>query len=128
MFDFPRRRMVLSNSGLPYPLVYRAGTRSVETVELAGLPLGTFDGATYEEREVPLSPGDVAVFFTDGLTDARREGDDYGTARLAAQLEAGARAGAGAAELGDRILSDVDGFLGDAPRADDLTLVVVKAR
>src|SRR5262249_46617653 len=62
VLDFPRRRMVLSNSGLPYPLVYRADQRRVETIELAGLPLGTFDGATYEEREVPIASGDVAVF------------------------------------------------------------------
>jgi len=33
-----------------------------------------------------------------------------------------------AAEIGERILSDVDAFLGEAPRADDLTLVVVKVR
>ena len=129
VFDFPQRRLVLANSGLPYPLVYRAAERRVETIELPGLPLGTFDGATYEERVVPFSPGDVAVFFTDGLTDARRRGEDYyDTARLAAQVEAGARAGATAAELGEKILSDVDAFLGEASRADDLTLVVVKAR
>ena len=126
VFDFTAGRMVLGNSGLPYPLVYRAESRRVETVELAGLPLGTFDGASYEERTVPLGPGDAVVFFTDGLTEARREGEDYGTARLAAFIEG---AGAGSAtELGEKILADVDAFLGTAARADDLTLVVVKAR
>jgi phosphoserine phosphatase RsbU/P len=128
VFDFPQRRIVMANSGLPYPLVYRAAERRVETIDLAGLPLGTFDGATYEERVVPIAPGDVVVFFTDGLTEARRRHEDYGTARLAAQVEAFAREGATAAEIGERILSDVDAFLGEAPRADDLTLVVVKAR
>lgn len=126
VLDVPGRRMVLANSGLPYPLVYRAAQRRVETIDLAGLPLGTFDGATYEERVVPLAPGDVVVFYTDGLTEARREGEEYGPARLAAQVEAAATAAA--AELGERILSDVDAFLGDARRADDLTLVVVKIR
>ena len=127
VFDFAQHRMVLANSGLPYPLVYRAAERRVETIELPGLPLGTFESATYEERVVALAPGDIVVFYTDGLTDARRDGEDYyGTARLAAQMEAGANSTAG--ELGERILSDVDGFLGDARRADDLTLVVVKVR
>jgi len=46
--------------------------------------------------------------------------------RLGAQLSAAA--GGTATEIGERILSDVDAFLGDAPRADDLTLVVVKVR
>jgi sigma-B regulation protein RsbU (phosphoserine phosphatase) len=127
VFDFAQHRMVLANSGLPYPLVYRAAERRVETIELPGLPLGTFESATYEERVVALAPGDIVVFYTDGLTDARRDGEDYyGTARLAAQMEAGANSTA--AELGERILSDVDTFLGDARRADDLTLVVVKVR
>jgi serine phosphatase RsbU (regulator of sigma subunit) len=127
VFDFARRRLVLANSGLPYPLVYRAATRRVETIELAGFPLGTFDNASYEEREVPLSAGDVVVFYTDGVTEARREGEEYyGGGRLGAQIEAGA-AGT-AAEIGERILSDVDAFLGEAPRTDDLTLVIVKVR
>jgi len=127
VFDFATRRMTLANSGLPYPLVYRAAGGRVETMDLAGLPLGTFDGATYEERMVPLAAGDVVVFYTDGLTEAHRaDGEDYGPARLAVQLEA---AGSGtAAEIGERILSDVDLFLGEASRTDDLTLVVVKAR
>ena len=112
VFDFPQRRMVLANSGLPYPLLYRAAERRVETIELAGLPLGTFDDATYEERTVPLGPGDVFVFYTDGLTEAQRAtSDDYGTARLR-RAGRGARRRGSAAELGERILADVDAFLG----------------
>src|SRR5262249_51204550 len=72
VLDFGARRMVLANSGLPYPVVYRADRGRVETIDLAGLPLGTFDSATYEERVVPVARGDVVVFYTDGLTEARR--------------------------------------------------------
>jgi phosphoserine phosphatase RsbU/P len=126
VFDFPRRRMVLANSGLPYPLVYRAAERRVETIDLPGFPMGTFTDSTYEERVVPLAAGDVVVFYTDGLTEAHGETDDFGTERLAAQIEAAA--GGTAAEVGESILSAVDAFLQDAPRSDDLTLVVVKVR
>ena len=127
IFDFPQHRMLLANSGLPYPLLYRAASARAEAIDLPGLPLGTFDGATYEERTVTLAPGDVAVFYTDGLTEARRcDGEDYGTVRLTEQLEAAATGTA--VEIGEHILSDVDAFLGEAARADDLTLVVVKVR
>jgi sigma-B regulation protein RsbU (phosphoserine phosphatase) len=126
VFDFPQRRMVLANSGLPYPLVYRAAEGRVETIALPGLPMGTFDDATYEERVVPLAPGDVVTFYSDGLTEAHGETDDYGTERLSAQLAAAA--GGTAAEIGERILESVDAFLGDLPRSDDLTLVVVKVQ
>jgi sigma-B regulation protein RsbU (phosphoserine phosphatase) len=126
VFDFPRRRMVLANSGLPYPLVYRAAERRVEAIDLAGFPMGTFDDSSYEERVLPLAAGDVVVFYTDGLTEAHGDGDDYGTARLAVRIEAAA--GGTAAEIGERILEGVDLFLGNTPRSDDLTLVVVKVR
>ena len=45
--------------------------------------LGTFDGATYEERALTFESGDVFVFFTDGLVDARMGGDEYGIKRTA---------------------------------------------
>ncbi len=126
LFDFTARTMVLANSGLPYPLLYRTKTGRCASLELPGLPLGTFPQSTYEEREVALEPGDVIVFHTDGLTEAVGDAGDYGVARLVSAVER--HAALGADDLSDRILEDVDGFVGGRPRADDLTLVVVKVR
>ena len=75
---------------------------------------------------IDLEPGDVIVFHTDGVSEARAGGEDYGLARLRRQVEE--HAGASAAQLGERILADVSGFMGDTPRGDDLTLLVVKVR
>jgi sigma-B regulation protein RsbU (phosphoserine phosphatase) len=126
IFDRPQMRVTLAGSGLPYPLVYRAKERCTEVIEIAGLPLGTFDGSTYDERVVDVLPGDVVVLYTDGLTDARRAGEDYGLARLRAQVEE--HAGLDAEDLSDRLVEDVERFMGTSHRADDLTLVVVKTR
>jgi sigma-B regulation protein RsbU (phosphoserine phosphatase) len=124
LFDFPARSLRLANSGLPYPLLYRAATGRCTAVEVGGLPLGTFESSTYDEVAIELAPGDVFVFHTDGLTEARTSHDDYGTTRLMAQVE---RLGAlSASQVAEGILEDLELFLGDNLPADDVTLVVVK--
>ena len=124
VFDLKRRRLTLANSGLPYPVHYRALTGRAETLELPGVPLGAFDGSTYEERTLDLSPGDAFVFYTDGVVEASHEGEEYGIARLRAQVESHAALPAG--RLGGRILADLDRFVSGASPADDVTFVVVK--
>jgi sigma-B regulation protein RsbU (phosphoserine phosphatase) len=124
LFDFQDRTVRLANSGLPYPLHYSSAEGKADRVSVSGLPLGTFDGASYEEAEVALGSGDIFVFCTDGLTEARRRREDYGLDRLARGLERHAALPAPA--LGERLLADLEEFLGDASPADDVTLVVVK--
>ncbi len=124
LFDFKDETVRVANSGLPYPLHFRAASGACAPLEVGGLPLGAFDGSTYEEAAVSLASGDVFVFHTDGLTDARHAGEDYGAARLTRQVEA--HAALGAPELGEKILEDLEAFLGGDAPADDVTLIVVK--
>jgi len=124
VFDFKDKTVRVSNSGLPYPLHFCAATGRCVPLEVGGLPLGAFDGATYDEASLDLAPGDVFVFHTDGLMDARNRTEEYGTARLVAQVEA--HAALSAPELGEKILQDLEAYLGDEVPADDVTLIVVK--
>jgi sigma-B regulation protein RsbU (phosphoserine phosphatase) len=124
LFDFPQRRLTVAGSGLPYPLHHRAAEGRTVPLEVAGLPLGALDGSTYEEATVSLQPGDVLVFHSDGVTEANRGEAYYGLPRLQEQVARHARKSAAA--LGEAILDDVNGFLGEAHLVDDLTLVVVK--
>jgi sigma-B regulation protein RsbU (phosphoserine phosphatase) len=124
VFDRTNRRVTLAGSGLPYPILYREATGTTEVVEIAGLPLGTFDASAYEEKVLEVAPGDVLVLYTDGLTEARRGGEEYGMARLQEQVQR--HAGLDAEALSDALIEDVDRFVGTSPRDDDLTLVVVK--
>src|SRR5262249_58446849 len=81
LFDFPARSLRLANSGLPYPLLYRAETGRCAAVEVGGLPLGSFDSSTYDELALELSAGGGLVFHTDGVARARAGTDDYRAAR-----------------------------------------------
>jgi sigma-B regulation protein RsbU (phosphoserine phosphatase) len=123
-FDLHSKTVALASSGLPHPLRYRAAIRRCDPVEIAGLPLGAFDGSTYEERSLALEPGDVFVFYTDGISEATVGGEDYGSGRLRRLIEA--HADLPANDLGDRILDDFDAFMRGSDPSDDVTLVVMK--
>jgi sigma-B regulation protein RsbU (phosphoserine phosphatase) len=124
LFDFQDRSLRVANSGLPHPLHYRAAEGRATPLEVSGLPLGTFDGVTYDEMAVELAKGDLVVFYTDGVVEARRGREEYGPDRLLRGLES--RVGLSAHEVGEGLLSDLEGYLGGDSPADDVTLIVVK--
>jgi sigma-B regulation protein RsbU (phosphoserine phosphatase) len=72
-----------------------------------------------------VSPGDVLVLYSDGLTEATNTaGEEYGETRLRAFLATTVDGNPQA--LRDAILASVSAFLETAPLRDDLTLVVAK--
>ena len=77
--------LACASAGHPSPRLVRA-TGAVEPLGVRGLALGIAGGQAYEVERVTLAPGDAAVLFTDGLLEARREGELYGEERLDASL------------------------------------------
>src|SRR5277367_2044162 len=80
VWDDERRTLLVSNSGLPKPVYVHDGKNTV--IEATGLPLGLFDEADYDEFRFKMKPGDMFVFFSDGILDARdRSGQMFGRGR-----------------------------------------------
>jgi sigma-B regulation protein RsbU (phosphoserine phosphatase) len=122
-FDFKRRGVTISNSGLPYPI--RCSGDECGQIELPGVPLGSFPGITYDELTLPLKTGDVFVFCTDGIFEAMSEdGTEFGARRLCDTIkENRARDARG---IVDAIFDAVSAFRGHARQNDDMTAVAVK--
>jgi len=106
-------------------VILRAATGRCERIET----LGTWVGATEdiadatEDQRARLQDGDVLLLFTDGVIEASNaKGEQYGIERLCAAFEA-AR-GAPVAEIRDRLLASVQGFL--AVQDDDIALLVAR--
>lgn len=71
-----------ANAGHVPPLVVGADG-SVRELPTSGLPLGIEDGARFAARELPFGSGDLLFASTDGLTEGRRRGEQFGQQRVA---------------------------------------------
>ena len=114
-------RLVVSAGGHPLPLRASAGG-DVVPIGVHGSLLGVLDRPTLTDTTIELDPGDVVVFYTDGVPEGRRGREFYGEERLVEQVRA-LRA-RGAAAVAEGIVEDVVSFQGGLPR-DDIALVVV---
>ena len=113
------------NAGHNPAFLIREG--EVETLGASSVPLGMLPGASYSEYGLTLAPDDLLLAYSDGLTEACNErGEDFGVDRLRELLSELRHLPP--EEVGDRILRDVDRFLGDARPGDDLSLVVIVRR
>lgn len=122
-FDLKRRTLTMANSGLPYTL--RSTPETCLPIELPGLPLGAFPGVSYDQIVLELGAGDIFVFCTDGIYETFNAADDeFGAERVAEIVQAHRRKPASA--IVAAIIDAVEGFRGELPQGDDMTVVVVK--
>jgi sigma-B regulation protein RsbU (phosphoserine phosphatase) len=114
------------NAGHEPPLVIRRdGT--LEDLPPNGTVVGLFAHAAYETAVIRLTPGDLVVVCSDGVTEAQNAaGDDYGRDRVRAVLES--IPGARPERALEAVVESVTRFAGTAPQADDLTVLVLKYR
>jgi sigma-B regulation protein RsbU (phosphoserine phosphatase) len=125
VLDTENGRLVYANAGHNPPLWLQAATGDIQTLQAPGIVLGIFGDIELEEREIQVAPGDLLVFYTDGVTEAMNASSDlFGEERLRASVAA--NAGASAQEILDAILVAVREFTGDVEQSDDLTLFVIR--
>jgi sigma-B regulation protein RsbU (phosphoserine phosphatase) len=121
----PGGRMLGVNAGHNLPLLYRAQTDHWEWLPRGGRPLGWFEDLPLRVDEYQLAPGDVVVFYTDGLTEAENARQEpYSEERLATVVAENAHGAA--RQIQTAIMDSVGRFVGRAPVFDDLTLIVVR--
>ena len=124
-YDPTTRRLSYTNAGHLPPLVVRRG----DTVECheGGMPVGLFEGSTYDTGTVTLAPGDLLALFTDGVTEAPApDGEEFGARRLDELLR-----NAGERPLDamlETILEALGSWSGDVAPHDDVTIVLARAR
>jgi sigma-B regulation protein RsbU (phosphoserine phosphatase) len=78
-----------------------------------------------QEETIALRPGDLYLFFTDGISEAMNIHDDcFGESRLGELVQAHAHLPS--SELRERVLREIAAFVGDAPQHDDMTMILLK--
>jgi sigma-B regulation protein RsbU (phosphoserine phosphatase) len=125
LWDDRHRTLTVANSGLPRPIYLHAG--KLEVIEATGLPLGLFDEADYDEFKFRMKPGDMFVFFSDGMLDARnREGHLFGRGRVEKIVAECARKSADC--VVDSLFDAVAEFSAGVETFDDQTVVAIRVR
>src|ERR1700723_1980262 len=93
VWDDRNRTLQVANSGLPRPIYCHDG--KIEIIEATGLPLGLFDDAEYDEFSFKAKPGDMFVFFSDGILDASNKAEElFGRERVGEIVAASPQASA----------------------------------
>jgi len=133
VLDLEARTMTYARAGHT-PLIYRrngaAGGR-VHVLAPEGMVLGLQidDGNLFErlleEATLPLAAGDLLLFFTDGISEAMNADlDCFGEGRLGQIVEE--HGDLAPEELRERILREIDAFVGGAAQHDDMTMILLK--
>jgi serine phosphatase RsbU (regulator of sigma subunit) len=121
------RQLRYVNCGHNDPILRRAAGQ-IERLSTGGPPLGlplfTEDEVPYQSGRTQLQPGDLLFIFTDGVVEAVNDkGEEYREERLLACLAAPSL---NAAEVLQRVMNDVNSFVGYARQHDDITALVLR--
>jgi serine phosphatase RsbU (regulator of sigma subunit) len=120
----PRTGVLLyANAGHPPP--YRFWDGKLSTLERTGAALGIFEDGQWEQKMVRFQPGDLCLFYTDGITEAQNVNRHFFEVNQLARLLQKMTTRS-AEEIRGALISDLMGFIGDNPHQDDITLLVLK--
>nr|WP_261792575.1 PP2C family protein-serine/threonine phosphatase [Prochlorococcus marinus] len=128
-FDARSRKLRFANAAHNPPLLWSAKSKSIIRLDTPGLLIGLQPEAEYGCGEITLQPGDVLLYYTDGVTEAPGiSGERFDENRLITFLDRFARQGLGAKEILNKIFERLDSFvgLGDNHLEDDASMVVLK--
>ncbi len=126
IIDTKRRTITYANAGHNFPYLFRAGEDGkgeFGSLMIRGNRLGDLRESKYEAKTTELVPGDILVWYTDGIVECENAGgEEYGEKRFRSSVRRAAALDAG--EMRDAVVADSQTFFGDTLRKDDITLVI----
>ena len=116
---------VVANAGHEHPALRRKDGK-FELIRYRHSPaVATMPGMNFKEHEFKLEPGDSLYVYTDGVTEATRSDNElFGTDRMLESLNKDPDADP--KTMLENVRADIDGFVGDAPQFDDITMLGFK--
>ncbi len=113
----------LVNAGHLPPLILRGA--QLEKTEKGGIALGLSTQAVYHEQHITLNTNDLLFVYSDGVTEARNEqGAFFGEQQILDLLPQ--LATYSPQQIGERLLAEIDRFIGYARAYDDITIAILK--
>ena len=119
-----RSELIYINAGHNPPLVLDKKGK-IHRLESCGLCLGMFPSTTYEAQKITLKAGDIALLFTDGITESRnKKEEEFTEERLTSLLQKHSKLEA--PKLLKKISEELNSFTSGAETMDDMTLVIIQ--
>ena len=125
IFDLEKMSLEYSIAGHPFPYRSRVGNDKIEELEMSAYPLGVSAKAQYSSATTDLKPGDLLIFYSDGITEGvNRSAEQWGFERFEKLIlefrELPTR------EIVEKITGTFYDFSEGHPQEDDITLVAIK--
>jgi sigma-B regulation protein RsbU (phosphoserine phosphatase) len=125
IYDGRTNRLTYSNGGhLPPILIGKDG--GLRRLDEGGTVVGLFDSMTYEEDSVQMSPGEIFVAYSDGVTEPENDFGEFGEERLIDLVRQNRHLPL--PQISQIVTQAVDDWIGDNEQPDDVTLVLARAR
>ena len=113
------------NAGHNPPYMKKSGGDFAAMKAPAGLVLAGFEDFSYKENSVQLEKGDIVFLYTDGATEAMNvQSEFFSDDRLKKALSR--LKDVNLVELLHGVRAEIDGFAGEAPQFDDITMLALK--
>lgn len=123
VLDPPSGLLRYANAGHNPPYIF--GTENgVKVLSNTGMPLGIDEENSWLQDEVLISHGEMLLLYTDGVTDAQNNEGEFIDRKLITHI-AQQNINKSTQDVLNSIMERLHHFVGDAPRFDDITLVIV---
>jgi len=128
VFDTQQNRVWISRAGHNEVIRRNVHSADVEKIVPAGMGLGLEKGELFDrtitEERIAFQPGDIFLFYTDGISDAMNAAkEQFGESRLNAIIATTTQSEASL--LRGQITQSIQNFVQESPQHDDMTLVTV---
>jgi serine phosphatase RsbU (regulator of sigma subunit) len=128
IIDLENKSLKIARAG-HNPVIYHNKSGNVSLISPTGLALGLDKGDLFSkvisEFIEEIKPGKTFVFYTDGFTEAvNKKGEEYGFDRMVDIIKAWNLYSAEV--IKEKMIADLNNFIGNAPQHDDMTMVILK--
>jgi len=124
MISFNENKITYTNAGHNSPLLVRKDGTAIKLYG-GGIVLGYLTTETYIQEEVPFSPGDLVVLYTDGITEAMNsDSEEFGEDRLLDVIQK--NSSESSYRIREKIIEAVKRFSRHKDPEDDATLIIIK--
>jgi len=124
ILDSAKNTLLFTNAGHDRPFLFSA-EKGMERLKTGGIVLGFMENFEYDEDSFTMKPGDVLVIYSDGLSEAMNEHEEEFSEENLEQLIK-KHCDLTAADLIDKIISEIQIHVDKTPQMDDMTIIVLK--